>query len=145
MKISHHIIGRGTLRSGYVLLFSVIVIGAIASGIVASLLMLGTTASQVGIASEYGTKAFALAGGCAEYALQALRTSTNYAGNETKSYASGTCEILTIGGVGNNDRMICIEGTAGSVTRRLEIIVSQVLPKTRIDSWQEVSSFSLCE
>ena len=132
-------------KSGYVLLFSVIVIGSIASGIVASLLMLGTTASQVGATGEQATKAFALANGCMEYALQELRTSTNYAGNEIKTLSSGTCEILTIGGVGNNDRMICVEGKAGLVARRLEVAVSQVLPRTLIDSWQEVASFSLCE
>lgn len=132
-------------KPGYVLLFSVIVIGAIASGIVASLLMLGTTASQIGASGEQGVKAFALAHGCAEYALQALRTSTNYSGNEVKTLASGTCEILTIGGTGNNDRMLCIEGKSGAVTRRLEVIISRVLPATIVDSWQEVSTFTICQ
>lgn len=137
-------IGNRT-KPGYVLLFSVIVIGAIASGIVASLLMLGTTASHVGASGEQGFKAFALADGCAEYALQALRTSTNYSGNDVQTFTSGTCEILTIGGVGNNDRMLCVEGKSGAVTRRLEVIISRVLPTTVIDSWQEVSTFTICQ
>lgn len=141
----HSIIGTENRHPGYTLLFSVIAIGTIASTVVASLLMLSTTASQVGISNEQGVEAFALAHGCMEYALEALRTSTNYTGNETKTLSTGVCEILTVGGTGNNNRMICTEGRSGNVTRRLEVIVRRVLPTTLIDSWQEVSTFTICQ
>lgn len=132
-------------RGGYVLLISVLIIGSIVSVILTSLLMLSTSASQVGLAIQQSSQSLALTQACAEYALQQLRTSLSYAGNAVQTLSTGTCEILHVGGTGNNSRLVCIEGRVGDVVHRFEIVVSQVLPKTTIDSWQEVTTFSLCE
>ena len=132
------------LREGYVLLIAVIAIGAVASIILSSLLLLGTSAGQVSHSVRRGAQAFAAAQGCAEYALLKLRESPSYSGNEMQALDAGTCEVLPIGGMGNNNRFICVEGVAGENTRRLEIVVRQILPQVRIDSYQEVADFSLC-
>lgn len=132
-------------RRGYVLLISVIVIGAVASTIVASLMLLGITASKVGQSFRASTQALELAQACAEVALHSLRQSPSYAGDEVFALDTGVCEILTIGGAGNNSRLLCVEGRAGDATRRIEIVVKQLLPRTIIDTWSEVYAFTLCQ
>jgi hypothetical protein len=134
-------------RSGYILLISIVVIGAIASTILSTMLLLGISANQLSLSVQQSKQALAAAQACSEYALLKLRTIPAYSGNETLSIdGSGTsCQLLTIGGTGNTNRSICIQGVSASVTRRLEISVSRILPKTLIASWQEVGSFTLCQ
>ncbi len=131
-------------RPGYILLISILIIGVIASAILSSLLLLGTSAAQVSFSVQQSNQALAAAQACAEYALLKLRTSPTYAGNELLDMNNGRCELLQIGGVGNTNRLICAEGQSGDVLRRLEIVVKQLLPQTTIPSWQEVAAFSLC-
>lgn len=146
MKKNRPIVGRThAKRGGYTLLLSILFVGSIASVILTSILMLGTNAGQVGLTVQQSSQALALVQACSEYAMQQLRTSLSYGGNEVRTLDTGRCEILQITGIGNNNRVVCIEGVAGDVTRRLEIVVSQVLPATKIDSWQEVTMFTLCE
>lgn len=132
-------------RRGYILLLSILVIGAIGSVILSSLMLLGINASQVGMSIQQSGQALNYAQGCADYALLQLRNSLNFTGNEMLTYTNGTCEILTVGGVDNGNRILCTEGQAGDSIRRLEIIVSQVLPQTKISSWQETAAFTLCQ
>lgn len=132
-------------RKGFILLITILIIGAIASAILSSLLLLGISANQVSLSVQQSEKALATAQACAEYALLRLRQSPSYDGNEFLTLGDDQCEILTIGGIGNNNRAVCAEGTSGEAIRRLEIAVSQVLPQTTLYSWQEVAIFSLCE
>lgn len=131
-------------RSGFILLITILIIGAIASAILSSLLLLGISSLQVSFSVQQSEEALASAQACAEYALLKLRQSPSYAGNEFRSLGSDRCEILTIGGIGNNNRALCTEGTSGDAIRRLEIAVNQILPQTKVYSWQEVSVFTLC-
>lgn len=132
-------------RQGFILLITILIIGAIASAILSSLLLLGISSSQVSFSVQQSGEALAGAQACAEYALLQLRQSPSYAGNEFKTLGANECEILPIGGIGNNNRALCVEGTAGDTIRRLEIAISQILPQTQVYSWQEVSIFTLCE
>jgi len=131
-------------RDGYILLMTILIIGTVATAIVASLLFLGSTSSDISLSVQQSTEAMALAQGCSEYALQKLRENPSYIGGETVTLGNGQCEVLTIGGTGNTNRLLCAEGRVGQNYRRLEIIVQEVLPQTKIYSWQEVSIFSLC-
>ncbi len=140
-----HYPSSATCKPGYILLILILIIGAVCSVILSSLLLLGTNASHVSMSVEQSGKALELAQGCAEYGLQKLRASLTYSGNEVLTYDSGVCELLTIGGIGNTSRLLCTEGQSGDSIRRLEIVISQLLPETTIFSWQEVASFSLCE
>lgn len=132
-------------RPGYVLLISVIAIGALVSIIVASVLLLGITASRVGLSFRHAAQGLELAHACAEVALRSLRASPGYQGEETMALDTGVCEILSIGGSGNTNRLLCVEGRAGDTTRRIEIVIDQLLPATRISSWSETYAFTLCE
>ncbi len=131
-------------QNGYILLLSVLIIGSICATILASLLMLGVNSSKVSISVRQSEEALSLAEGCAEYGLLQLRNSLDYQGNEVLSYSNGICEILTIGGTENDRRTLCTDGQVGDITRRLEIVVENVVPQTKIASWQEVATFSLC-
>lgn len=132
-------------QSGYILLISILVIGAIASAILSSLLLLGISANQVSFSVQQASQSLANAQACAEYGLMKLRQTPSYAGNEFVTIGTNQCEILPIGGIGNNNRVLCAEGKVGDSVRRLEIVINQVLPQTKIYSWQEVAVFSLCE
>lgn len=131
-------------HGGYMLLITILFIGAIASAILSSLLLLGTSSNQVSLSVQQSNQALAQAQGCAEYALLQLRNSPAYTGDDLIIMGAGNCEILPIGGVGNTNRLLCTEGQAGDAIRRLEIVVNQILPETMVYSWQEVSIFTLC-
>ncbi len=132
-------------RSGYILLITILVIGAVASAILSSLMILGISANQVSFSVVQANQSLANAQACAEYGLMKLRQSPSYAGNEFITIGTDQCEILPVGGIGNNNRVICAEGKVGDSVRRLEVVINQVLPQTKIYSWQEVAVFSLCE
>jgi hypothetical protein len=128
-------------------LISILAIGAIASAVVISMLLLGTAVGRTSLSMQQSESAAFLSEACAEYALRSLRANPSYNGNEVVGGFSvnGTCTILPIGGSGTSNRIICTEATVGNVVRRLEIVVQSLLPKTLIYSWQDVPSFSLCE
>lgn len=134
-----------TTRNGYILLITILVIGAVASAILSSLMLLGISANHVSFSVLQASQSLANAQACAEYGLMKLRESPSYAGNEFLTVGADQCEILTVGGIGNNNRVLCAEGRVGDSIRRLEIVINQVLPQTKIYSWQEVAVFSLCE
>ncbi len=141
----HSRFGFRTSQKGYILLITILFVGAIASAILSSVLLLGTSSNQVSLSVLEANQALAQAQGCAEYALRALRDSPYYAGGEIVTLGAGTCEVLPVGGIGNSNRLICTEGKVQDTVRRLEVIVSQLLPATTIYSWQEVPVFTLCE
>lgn len=132
-------------HDGYILLITILVIGAIASAILSSLMLLGISANHVSFSVLQAGQSLANAQACAEYGLIKLRQTPSYAGNEFITIGTDQCEILTIGGIGNNNRVLCTEGKIGDSVRRLEIVINQVLPQTKIYSWQKVAVFSLCQ
>ncbi|TSC80549.1 MAG: Uncharacterized protein G01um101425_203 [Candidatus Peregrinibacteria bacterium Gr01-1014_25] len=131
-------------RDGYVFLVSVLAVGAIAIAVVATLLLAATSISRNRLTLEESARALAHSQTCAEHVLRKLRIDAAYSGNETLTLTSGSCTVRSVGGVGNTDRTVCVEGVSGSVTRRLEIDVERVYPSMRVRQWQEVSAFSLC-
>ena len=131
-------------RSGFVLLITVLIVGAIGTAILSSLLLLGISANKVSLSVQESAQALASAQACAEYALLQLRESPTYTGNESLPIDGHTCDIRTINGIGNTNRSICVEGRAGDSYRRLEIVVDRILPVTKVFSWQEVPLFLLC-
>lgn len=131
-------------RAGYVFLMSVIMIGAIAIATLSSLLMIGVGSMQIGFTVRQSEQARSLAQTCAERALRSLWEDTAYAGGEELSFAEGPCDILPIGGSGNENRSVCAEGRVGSTVRRYEILLERVLPSIRVSTWREVDQFTAC-
>ena len=131
-------------HTGYIFLLSVLVVGAISLAITTSVLLLSTSAARTGLSLRNSTESLALAQACAEHALLALRSDSGYVGNETLAIGNGTCEILSVGGTGNENRTVCTEGVRGDTARRLEILIIRLLPRVTITSWQEVTDFVSC-
>lgn len=133
-------------RTGYILLLSILIVGTIASAAVTSALLLGTDNARTSLVVEQSTRAAALAQGCVEHALMELRDNPAYAGDELLAgfTGGGTCEILPIGGAGNTNRIVCAEGRSGDAFRRVELIVAELFPVTKVFSWQDVPVFTLC-
>ncbi len=132
------------LRGGYVFLITVLIIGAISIAVASSMLLLATTAARTALVHQQSTQALAYADTCAERALRELRSDGSYAGSETVTFGDDNCRILSITGSGNENRGVCTEGKSGSVTRRLEIVIDEIIPLVIINSWKEVGNFSLC-
>ena len=133
------------VRHGYIFLLSVLVVGVIASAVVVSLVLLGLAARRSGFTYQQSAQALALAHTCAERGLGTLREDNAYGGGVAVSFPEGSCEILLVGGSGNENRTLCAEGIAGTTVRRLEIVIDRILPETKIFSWQEVDLFTFCE
>lgn len=133
-----------TPRSGYIVLLSVLVIGAIAIATASSLVLLGISAQQSGFAVVKAEQALENARTCVERAVRSLRLSSAYTGNQTFVLVEGTCSLRTIAGSGNANRIICAEGKSTRSTRRLEVELSQILPTTKVKSYKEVQTFTLC-
>lgn len=135
---------RLTARPAYIFLLSVLFIAAIAVSIVGSYLLLSIASLQNGLALENATQSIELAQSCGERALKTLLTDSSYSGNETVTLFGGTCRIYAIGGYGNADRTLCVEGVHGNNTRRLEIFILRLLPSIQISSWREVATITAC-
>lgn len=154
---------RSTVRNGYVVLMTVLVVGVVSSASAIAILLLGLSIERNAFASQLSTQAFAGAWACAEHAILELKNDLEYAGNEeyTISYgyptvqqgypshigfASTTCLIYPVMGYWNENRTICTEATFGNFTRRrLEVVLSRVLPDVRISSWEEVDEVTACD
>lgn len=129
-------------RRGYIFLVSVLVIGAIASASAFTLLLLGLAQEQSGFTVVQSVQALELAETCVERAFHSLRDDPAYAGGEHFSLTGGSCSIGRIGGAGNEERTVCVEGFGGDAVRRLEVSVQRLYPSVEIEGWKEVAVFS---
>ena len=131
-------------HSGYIFLVSVLVIGAIATATTLSLLLLGWAAEQDGFLAIQSHQALENAHTCAERTLLSLRKDPTYGGDETFTLTNGSCTVREIGGSGNENRTVCVEGDDGLTVERMEIKIAHLFPFIVVGSWQNVSDFSLC-
>ena len=125
-------------------LVAVLVIGVMAVATSLSLMLLGWAAEQNGLALMQSNQAYEYAQTCAERGLLALRKDVSYTGSEHILLARGSCEILGVTGSGNEDRMLCVQGTSGKSVRAMEIHIATILPATHIATWREVPTITLC-
>ena len=131
-------------RPGYVFLVTVLVTGMIASTSALSLLLLAWAAEQNGYLFWESAQAFEYAQTCAERSIRTVRSDLSYAGKETFAFERGSCTVHALDGTGNENRILCVEGTVGQAVRRIEISIAQVRPTTLISAWDEVTSFTKC-
>lgn len=133
-------------KNGYLLLICILTIGAIASVITASLILLGNSSQLTAYSVDESIRARNAAEACADYALLALHNDPSYTGNVTISTftTNVSCTIHPIGGSGNWSRTLCTEAQVGSAVSRLEILIDTLLPRAEVSSWQEVPEISLC-
>jgi len=131
-------------RRGYIFLISVLFISAIVLSALGSYTLISIGILQNGITFQASAQALENANTCVEHGLMELFIDNGYVGNELRTLDDGTCEILQPGGYGNANRTLCVEGISGNHTRRMEVVISRILPSIQIYSWQEVSIFTAC-
>lgn len=125
---------------GFTTLIATLVVGAIASAIAISLILLGVGATKNSLAIQQSFQAKALGDACAEYALQQIRNSTPYTGSGSLTLGQGTCNF-TVTSQGGQNRTITAYGTVGTIVRKVKITISQINPRIIIATWQEVADF----
>lgn len=125
---------------GFAVLFSVIVMGAIGAIISVMLLNQSVQSNKDSLAILHAAQAQRIADACAEYALNELRASPSYDGNETIAIGSQNCSVLPMEGSGQV-RTIKTQSTVGSSTRRVRIITSRMAPSIVLSEWREVADF----
>lgn len=126
------------MQKGFVAIIAVLVISAIGISIGLSLILIGINSTRTSLSQIQSAQARGLANACMEEALQKLRESIYYSGNEAQTLTSGSCQIQTITGSGNTNRTITTSSTVGSDTRKVQVVVSTVNPAIAISSWQEI-------
>ncbi len=125
-----------TKTPAFVSLLVVILTGAIGVAIVVSVLGLGIGAARDGLAGEQSGKAKELAVACVEHALEYVRSSTAYLGNDNLSLGSGSC-TYAVTDLGGESRQVIATGTVGTVVRKLTVVIAAINPTIIISSWQE--------
>lgn len=128
-------------QEGYIVLITVLLLGAVGTLIASSVLFLGTETLQTEMAFSEGAHARAMANACAEHGLNQLRQNTSYSGGETLSLGNDSCEVIAVLGSGGSNRTLQAEGISGDAIFRIEISVQTVDPIILLSSWQEVDSF----
>ena len=131
-------------RKGYIFLISVLFVSAVAVSVLGSYLLLSIASLENGVTFQASNQALENAQTCAERGLMSLFLDSGYTGNETVSLSNGSCEILTPGGFGNDNRTLCVEGLSGAHTRRVEIVLERLLPSIQVYSWAEVATITSC-
>lgn len=132
-----------TKAKGYIAFITVLVISAITVVIATTLLIISTDNATAVAEITNSIQARALADTCVEVAINKLKLNTAYTGNETVTVGTtGSCQILTITGSGNSNRVIQATSTLNNTTRKVVVTLTTVNPTTMISSWQEVADFS---
>jgi hypothetical protein len=131
-------------RPGYIFLISVLFVSAIVVSTIGSFTLISIGSLQNGLTFQASAQAMENANTCAEIGLMNLFINSGYTGNESLTLTEGTCEILQPGGYGNSNRTLCVEGISGNHTRRMEVVISSLLPSISVFSWQEVSNITAC-
>jgi hypothetical protein len=123
-------------KNGFMTLYSVIIVGSIALGLVLVL----ATSSAWGIKSVINNKNSnqikALSNACIEIALEAVRENNNFVGTANVNINGNLCSY-TVVNLGGNNRTISASGTIKDVTRKVNVVVNSFNP-IHIVSWQEV-------
>src|SRR3989344_8050917 len=127
-------------QRGYIVLITVLVIGAVGVAIAIAVLWLGLGSSKSSFALEQSNHAKALANACAEEALQQIRDSTPFSGTGNLTLGQGTCTYTVTKLTGQN-RIATASATVNTIVRRVKVIIDDINPDINVTSWQEVADF----
>jgi hypothetical protein len=125
---------------GYIALLSVIMIGAIGTAIMLSVMLLSVSTSKTDFAVQQSGSAKVLASSCGEEALQKLLETGTTSSSGGLSLGSGNC-TYTITSQNGQNITINATGIVGTVVSKVKIVVSTTTPSILLSSWQEVGDF----
>ena len=121
---------------GVIALMAMVIVAAIGVVVITGLLMRGTGETHTALVSAHAAAARALAEACAERALNQLRLSPSYAGGESLTLPSGSCQVVNVLGSGTTNRAIQTSATVSSTVQKLVVVVSSTQPRLEIASWK---------
>ncbi len=125
---------------GYLILLSVMIIGAVSLAIVASMLLSGLGTSRTSFANQQSIQAKALASACMNEALQQIRDNTSFTGFSSLSLGQGDCGYV-VTNTGGEKRTIQASSTVSLSIRKTQATITQINPSIIVSSWQEVPDF----
>ncbi|MBU0540580.1 hypothetical protein KKF59_02530 [Patescibacteria group bacterium] len=129
------------LKPGFIALVSILIIDAIALLIGVGLVLRAVGENKISLSSTFKQRAEMAAGACAEHALNQLKETTVYTGNEPLSVGSDNCYIMTVTGISNSDRTVQTTSTVSGYTSKIKIQITKVNPIMIISSWENVTDF----
>jgi len=130
-------------KKGYVLIYSVIILGMVVLAMALYLSWLAVFSLQSKKESFNSKIAQSLADTCAENALMAIWNNSSASGTTNRSNlfsTTGSCTYTIIIGTGEA-RTINATGTINNVTRKTQVIVNNVTSVVTYSSWREVADF----
>ncbi len=130
----------GLKHHGYIALITVLLIAAVGTAIVTSLILLGLGSSRTRFSLEQSNQAKALANACSEEALQQIRDSTPFTGTGSLTLGQGSCSYTVTSG-GSQNRTITSTGTVGTIIRKVKITIDKINPSINVTFWQEMADF----
>lgn len=127
-------------ESGFITLLSLLIAGAVGLSIAVSLITLGIDYSKSTITTEDAALSKNLANTCADEALEKIRENQNYVGSGGLNFGQGSC-TYQVTNLGGQNRQINTTGLVRNSVRKMKIFLSQVVPRIKTSSWQEVGDF----
>lgn len=127
-------------KNGFVMLISVLVIGAIAVSATLYLILSGLNLSQNSFALEQSNIAKSLANSCAETALNKIEMCSSTVGSFELLFDGKKCNYDIIDS-GESEKTIESSAIEQDIFRKVKIVVDLNLSSFGISSWQEVASF----
>lgn len=127
-------------NKGYIILLSVLLIGAAGLSIAVSIILLGIAQARNSASINNYSAAKALATACIEEGLQQIRNDEYFANSAQLTFSDGTCDYTVIYQGGDNREIQAI-GEVGEAISRIKVITDTIAPTINIASWQELSNF----
>ncbi|NCN25501.1 hypothetical protein COT94_02350 [Candidatus Falkowbacteria bacterium CG10_big_fil_rev_8_21_14_0_10_37_14] len=125
-------------RPAYVVLISVLVVGAFGTALAMAVLLSGINSAKSGLLEQQSANARALANACAEEALGQIRADKNYNGSGNLNIDNDTCIYTVILGSGDI-RDINVTATSSVAIRKIFINITQINPSIQVSVWREVN------
>lgn len=126
-----------TKKKGFATLLSVLILMIISGFVITGMLVSSASGVQNNAVYRDGIEAMALADSCANVAVDNLKLDDTYTGSEIINIGLQQCEILAISGSGNNNRIVRTKAEVNGVVRKYEINISELVPNTIINYWEE--------
>lgn len=128
------------VRKGYIALISVILIGTLGTAIMISVINSGISSGKTDFALQQSGSTRVLASSCAEEALQVILETGTTTGGGALTIGSGTCTYLITSQNGQNIT-VNSTGILGTITAKVQVVISTTSPSIVLSSWKEVSGF----
>jgi hypothetical protein len=125
-------------QQGYIAILTVLIVGAVATAIGTTVLILGADSQRSALIEQQSKQARFLAVACGQEGLQILHDNTGYIGTANLTLGQGTCSY-TVASTGTSTRTITTSATVGNTVKKIQISVTINSSNISISSWQEIS------